>query len=183
MQIILYYRIGKRRVWKLPKENILEERKFTLACEDINKSVRQWLNCNTASDKEKLDKQICSEYEELKEMYSKEVEEDSIETFGELKEMDTEKKEEKIHYYTIIPKELARAEIPELVEYYPNHSFYCIIEEEEYIRIATDKNGEMGYYPSLDCAEQQKRNSIMEEFFSRLDGKYIQTKYEDLFED
>lgn len=93
-----------------------------------------------------------------------------------------------VYYYTIIAKDHARIEMPDLADAYPDHFYYAIIcletEEGQYVKIVQDENGEMPYYPDLDQAETQgKRIQIMNEFLDTLPDRYIHAKYEDLFGD
>ena len=100
--------------------------------------------------------------------------------------MDESRRE--VYYYTIIAKDHARKEMPDLTEAYPNHFYYAIIcletDEGQYVKIVQDENGEMPYYPALDQAEAQgERIRIMNEFLDALPDRYIHAKYEDLFGD
>lgn len=95
-------------------------------------------------------------------------------------------KREEVYYYTIIAKDHARKEMPELVDAYPDHFYYAIIcieaEDGQYVKIVQNESGEMTYYPELDQAEtQRERIRIMNEFLDRLPDRYIHAKYEDLF--
>lgn len=96
--------------------------------------------------------------------------------------------EKEIYYYTIIAKDHARKEMPDLTDAYPNHFYYAIIcietDDGQYVKIIQDEQGEMPYYPELDQAETQARRiQIMHEFLTRLPDRYIHAKYEDLFGD
>ena len=91
-----------------------------------------------------------------------------------------------VNYYTIIAKDQARKEMPDLVDAYPDHFYYAIIcieaEDGQYVKIVQDGDGEMPYYPELDQAETQKsRLRCMDAFLSKLPEKYIHAKYDDLF--
>lgn len=95
---------------------------------------------------------------------------------------------EEVYYYTIIAKDYARKEMPDLADAYPDHFYYAIIcietDEGQYVKIVQDGNGEMPYYPELDQAETQgRRIQIMNEFLDKLPDRYIHAKYEDLFGD
>lgn len=93
---------------------------------------------------------------------------------------------EEIFYYTIIAKDHARKELPDLVEAYPNHFYYAIIcieaEDGQYVKIVQDENRTMPYYPELDQTETQaERIRIMSKFLENLPDRYIHATYEDLF--
>lgn len=91
------------------------------------------------------------------------------------------------YFYTIISKDLARAEIPELLERYPDHLFYALLlvedgEYEQSVTVIKNKKGEMSYYPDLDnCKSDKERQKIMDEWFKGMPDVYYFARYNDIF--
>lgn len=98
-----------------------------------------------------------------------------------------EETEESSKFYTIASKEIVREELPELLEEYAEHSFFALLliedgEEAQSVKLVTDTDGKMTYYPALDNAKSDKeRQEIMDNYFKKLEQNYFYARYQDIF--
>lgn len=102
-------------------------------------------------------------------------------------EVRPEETEKSSKFYTIASKEIVREELPELLEEYAEHSFFALLliedgEEAQSVKLVTDTDGKMTYYPALDNAKSDKeRQEIMDNYFKKLEQSYFYARYQDIF--
>lgn len=167
---------------------------------------RQNLLMNVSVDQNNLDRiglDMSNIREQVREIYSnmnveeneslKNVSEEKEDQFESLKDTLDPLIEEAFeqnntsYFYTIISKDLARAEIPELLDRYPDHLFYALLlvddgEYEQSVTVIKNKKGEMSYYPDLDnCKSDKERQKIMDEWFKGMPDVYYFARYNDIF--